>query len=167
MRYFLLLLAVPGALLASSGAEYDIVPRANNFAIFAAILYYLIAEPFKGLYFKRLNTIAEKLDSIQIKLKESKSNKEEAILKVEEAKSSAKSIKKVAKKEVETLKKRFEEDLAKELESMEKSHSEQIEIERRRMTREVVSEVLNEIFEEDVISIDQEKFVSIVLKKVA
>lgn len=168
LRYCLVLCVLPGALLAAGGnGEYDILPRAINFAIFAAILYYLIAEPLKGLYFKRLNGIAERLDSIQLKLKESKAKKEEAILKVEEAKATAKSIAQVAKKEIETLKKRYEKEMLAELENMKKTHSEQIEIERRRMTRQVVAEVLDEIFDGDAVSIDQDKFVSIVLKKVA
>ncbi len=91
LLYFVALCALPGALFAAGGGsgEYDILPRAINFTIFAAILYYLIAEPLKGLYFKRLNGIAERLDSIQSKLKESKGKKEEAILKVEEAKVAA------------------------------------------------------------------------------
>lgn len=74
LLYFVALCALPGALFAAGGGsgEYDILPRAINFTIFAAILYYLIAEPLKGLYFKRLNGIAERLDSIQSKLKESK-----------------------------------------------------------------------------------------------
>ncbi|NLC27566.1 MAG: F0F1 ATP synthase subunit B [Campylobacteraceae bacterium] len=168
LGYCVLLCTLPSMLFAAGGSgEYDILPRAVNFAIFVAIIYYLIAEPLKGLYFKRLHGIAEKLDSIQLKLKESKAKKEEAILKVEEAKASAKSIAQVAKKEVEALKKRFEKELLLELENMDKTHNEQIEIERRRMTRQVVSEVLDEIFDEDSITIDESKFVSIVLKKVA
>lgn len=167
--YFAALCLAPSAMLAAGGGsgEYDILPRAINFTIFAAILYYLIAEPLKGLYFKRLNGIAEQLDSIQSKLKESKSKKEEAVLKVEEAKVLAKSLIQTAHKEVEIIKKRFDAELVQELENLDKSHNEHIEIERRRMTRQAVSEVLDEMFTGDGIQLDQDKFVSIVLKKVA
>ena len=167
--YFALLCAMPGALFAAGGGsgEYDILPRAINFTIFAAILYFLIADPLKGLYFKRLNGIAERLDSIQSKLKESKSKKEEAVLKVEESKVLAKSLVHTAHKEVDIIKNRFNAELAQELENLEKSYNEHMEIERRRMTRQVVSEVLDEMFAGDGMELDQEKFVSIVLKKVA
>jgi F-type H+-transporting ATPase subunit b len=167
--YFVALCAMPGVLFAAGGGsgEYDILPRAINFTIFAAILYYLIAEPLKGLYFKRLNGIADRLDSIQQKLKESKSKKEEAILKVEEAKVLAKSLVQTAHKEVDIIKKRYETELSHELENLDKSHNEHIEIERRRMTRQAVSEVLDEMFAGDSMQLDQDKFVSIVLKKVA
>jgi F-type H+-transporting ATPase subunit b len=169
LLYFVALCALPGALFAAGGGsgEYDILPRAINFTIFAAILYYLIAEPLKGLYFKRLNGIAERLDSIQSKLKESKGKKEEAILKVEEAKVLAKSLVQTANKEVEIIKKRFEVELANELDNLDKSRNEHIEIERRRMTRQAVGEVLDEMFKTGGIELDQDKFVSIVLKKVA
>jgi F-type H+-transporting ATPase subunit b len=166
--YIVALSLLPGALFAASGGsgEYDILPRAINFAIFAAILYYLIAEPLKGFYYKRLNTIAERLESIQAKLKESKSKKEEAVLKVEESKALAKSLVQTAQKEVEIIKKRFEAELAQELENLDKAHNEQIEIERRHMTRQTVAEVIDEMFD-DGVKLDQDKFVSIVMKKVA
>lgn len=167
-RYSLLLVAPVALLAAGSGSgEYDIVPRAINFAIFAAILYYLLAEPIKSLYFQRLNGIAESLDSIQQKLKESKAKKEEALSKVEEAKLTAKSLVQTSKKEVEILKQKFQKELNLELENLDKSHNDQVEIERRRMTRLVVTEVLDEIFKTDSATLDREQFVNIVLKKVA
>ncbi|MBE0495549.1 MAG: F0F1 ATP synthase subunit B [Campylobacterales bacterium] len=168
IRYFLLFVA-PVALFAAGGGsgEYDIVPRTINFAIFAAILYYLLAEPLKSFYFQRLNGIAESLDSIQQKLKESKAKKEEALSRVEEAKVAAKSLIQTSKKEVEMLKQKFQKELSFELEGLDKSHNEQVEIERRRMTRVAVSEVMDEIFKGDSTALDRDKFVNIVLKKVA
>ncbi|WP_240331971.1 F0F1 ATP synthase subunit B [Sulfurospirillum tamanense] len=168
IRYFLLF-ASPAVLFAagSGSGEYDIVPRAINFAIFAAILYYLLAEPIKSAYFQRINGIAESLDSIQQKLKESKARKEEALSRVEEAKVSAKSLIQTTKKEVEILKQKFQKELAQELENLDKTHNEQVEIERRRMTRVAVSEVMDEIFQGDAATLDRDKFVHIVLRKVA
>jgi len=81
---YLLLLAAPAILLASggSGGPTDIIPRAINFTIFAAILYYFVAGAAKQFYFGRKDAIAQKLDSIQMKLRESNSKKEEALQKV-------------------------------------------------------------------------------------
>ena len=169
LRYLPLFL-VPAVAFASGGGgsgEYDILPRAINFAIFFGILYYLIAEPAKAFYNDRLNGIAERLESIQQKLKESKAKKEEAVNHVEEAKANAKALVKTAKKEAEILSSKLAADLRFELENLDKSHNETIEIERRRMTRSVVAEVLDEMFEGDAIAIDRNEFVNIVLKKVA
>ena len=61
---------------------YDIVPRTINFIIFAAILYYLIANPVKNAYKGRIEGIAARLDNIEQKLKESKAKKDDAIKRV-------------------------------------------------------------------------------------
>ena len=84
INYFLLLLA-PIALFASGGeggGSTDIIPRTINFLIFAAIMYYYVADAAKEWYLGRKNEIATKLDSIQVKLKESNSKKEIALAKV-------------------------------------------------------------------------------------
>ena len=169
MLRYLPLLLLPVFAFASGGGsgEYDILPRAINFAIFAGILYYLIAEPAKAFYNDRLSGIAERLDSIQKKLKESEAKKEKAMAKVEEAKASAKALVQTAKREAEILNEKLAADLRVELENLDKSHNENVEIERRRMTRSVVAEVLDEMFEGDAISIERDEFVNIVLKKVS
>jgi F-type H+-transporting ATPase subunit b len=167
-KYFLLCFAPVAVFAAGNGSgEYDIVPRTVNFAIFAAILYYLLADPLKSMYHQRINRIAESLDSIQQKLKESKAKKEDALRRVEEAKITAKTLIQTSKKEVEILKQKFQKELAVELENLDKSHNEQVEIERRRMTRAVVAEVLDDIFDDSAATLDRDKFVNIVLKKVA
>ena len=159
MLKYLPLLLLPAAAFASGGGsgEYDILPRAINFAIFAGILYYLIAEPAKTFYNDRLNGIAERLESIQQKLKESKAKKEEAVNKVEEAKANAKALVQTAQREAEILSEKLAADLRVELENLDKSHNESVEIERRRMTRSVVTEVLDEMFESDAISIERDE----------
>ncbi len=77
IRYFLLL-AAPAILLASggSGGPTDIIPRAINLTICNAILYFCEAGAEKQFYIGRKENIAQKLDSIQMKLRESNSKKE-------------------------------------------------------------------------------------------
>ena len=63
------MILAPVLLLASSAqgsGVTDIIPRTINFLIFAAILYYLIAQPAKEFYLSRKGDIANRLDSIQI-----------------------------------------------------------------------------------------------------
>lgn len=75
-----MLLLLPAVMFASGAVEgegkTDIVPRVINFAIFASILYYLLAKPLKEYFTGRTTEIADRLSSIQDKLKESKDAKD-------------------------------------------------------------------------------------------
>lgn len=166
--YFLLMLA-PAMLLASGGGSgaTDIFPRTINFFIFAAILYYLIAEPAKQFYRSRKGDIANRLDSIQVKLRESHGKKDLALQKVEEAKANARILVETAKKEAALLSERILTETDAEIENLEKALHDKMAIERRKMTRAVVSEILDEMFQEGSISLDKDEIVKIVNKKVA
>jgi len=152
---------------AGSGEGTDILPRAVNFVIFASILYYLLAEHIKGFFKGRIEGIANQLDSIQKKVKESLEAKQKAQQKVEEAKANAKSLIETSKKEAELLAQKIESEIHEEIGSLEKSFEEKIEIERRKMVRSVVTNVLDEVFDKDAISLDKDELVNIVMKKVA
>ena len=168
IRYILLLLA-PALLLASGGGsgETDILHRAVNFTIFASILYYLLADHAKAAYKGRIAGIADRLNSIQLKVKESLSAKESALSEVEVAKSNAKVLIETSKKEAQLLVAKLQSDTEQELLNLDKSFQEKTIIERRKMTREVVNGVLDEMFAEDSVSLDKEELVKIVMKKVA
>lgn len=167
LRYMLLLLS-PALLLASGGGgETDIIERSINFAIFASIMYYLLADHVKNAYKGRIAGIADRLDSIQVKVKESITAKEAAQAKVEEAKANALSLVETSKKEAQLLSEKVTNDTDVELQNLEKSFKERTEIEKRRMARDVVTSVLDDMFDKDSISIDKEELVKIVMKKVA
>ena len=166
-RYILLLLS-PALLFAGGGFEgTDIVPRAINFVIFAGILYYLLADLIKSMYKGRIAGIADRLDSIQIKVKESIDAKQAAQERVEEAKINAKTLIETSKKEAQLLAQKVALDTDSELLNLEKSHKDKTDIETRRMRRDVVASVLDELFEKDSISIDNKELIEIVTKKVA
>ena len=57
------------------GTNYDIVERTLNFLLFFAILVYFAAKPLKALYQSRIDRIANKLESIQEKLRDSKAKR--------------------------------------------------------------------------------------------
>lgn len=170
MRRLLILSILPIVAFASSGGgsgETDILPRAVNFLIFAAIFYYLLADHAKKFFGGRIQDISHKLDSIQEKLKESKNRKEEAILKVEDAKNSAKTIVATAKKEAQLLSEKIAKDTKNEIENILKGYDERMEIEQRKVSRAVVQEIIEEIFAKDSVSINQSELVDILKKKVA
>lgn len=169
MKKELLFLLLPAFAFASGAGtgETDIIYRTINFLIFAAILYRLLAEPAKNFFVGRQKGIADKLQSIQDKVKESKTRKSEAIAKVEEAKVNAKSIIQTAKKEAQIVSNKISADLKDEIDNMLKNHEENKEIERRKMVRGVVSEIIEEMFSEGTVALKDEDFVNIIMKKVA
>ena len=166
---FILLLAAPMlAFGAGSGSgEYDIIPRVINFVIFFSILYYLIAKPVKAAYHGRINTIANRLNAIQEKLKASNAKKEEAAKKVENAKVIANDLAQAIKKEIEIMLVKIEKDTQNEIAILEKSYEEQKDFEERKLVRAVVSEVLDELFASDAMKIDQNELINLIMKKVS
>ncbi|WP_086241683.1 MULTISPECIES: F0F1 ATP synthase subunit B [Campylobacter] len=166
---FILLLAAPMlAFGAGSGSgEYDIIPRVINFVIFFAILYYLIAKPVKAAYHGRINSIANRLNAIQEKLKASNAKKEEAAKKVENAKVIANDLTQAVKKEIEIMLVKIEKDTQNEIAILEKSYEEQKDFEERKLVRAVVSEVLDELFASDAMKIDQNELINLIMKKVS
>lgn len=164
MKSKILLLLFPFVLMADGG--YDIVPRTINFIIFAAILYYLIANPVKNAYKGRIEGIAARLDNIEQKLKESKAKKDDAIKRVEEAKANADGLVETARKEAFLISERIKEETMQEIVNLEKSFHDQKEFEKRRMVKSVVGEILNEIFASDSVKMDQSELINIMLKRV-
>ena len=164
MKSKILLLLYPFVLMADGG--YDIVPRTINFIIFAAILYYLIANPVKNAYKGRIESIAARLDNIEQKLKESKAKKDDAIKRVEEAKANADGLVETARKEAFLISERIKEETMQEIVNLEKSFQDQKEFEKRRMVKSVVGEILNEIFASDSVKMDQSELINIMLKRV-
>lgn len=145
---------------------YDIVPRTINFIVFAAILYYFIANPIKNAYKGRIAGIAARLDNIEQKLKDSKAKKDDALRRVEEAKANAVSLVETARKEAILISERIKEETRQEVANLEKSFQDQKEFEKRRMVKSVVGEILNEIFASDSVKMDQSELINIMLKRV-
>ena len=169
-KYFMLLL-LPVVVLAAGASEgegkTDIVPRVINFVIFASILYYLIAKPIKDYFTGRTTEIADRLTSIQDKLKESKNEKEKALQSVKDADETAVDIIATAKKEAQMLSEKVAENLKKDIENLEKSHSDRVSVEEKKMSRAVVNDVISEMFDGEKIDLKNDDFLNIIKKKVA
>lgn len=168
-KKYLLILLLPLALFADEGTKhnYDIVERTINFLIFFGIVYYFIASKIKVAYSQRISSIADKLDSIQIALKNSNKKRELAKEKVQKAQEDAKNLLITSKKETEILIAKMQNDLKVEMQNLEKSYLDKMQIEKRRIKREIVLEIIDELFEKSALQIDRKDFVDIILKKVA
>lgn len=165
-----LIAAMAGFAFAAGGSgetNYDIVPRVVNFLIFAVILYYLIAEPIKTAVKGRSEGIANELQKVQDKLQESKVEREKAESKITEAKKLAEEIILTSKKENTLLSEKIASQCASDLEIIEKQNNDLMELERRKMVREVVEEIMEELLSEENFAMDKEAFTQVILKKVA
>lgn len=169
MKKFLLiaLAFAPLALFASEGGETDIVARTLNFIIFAAILWYLLADKIKAYLASRTEKIQSELDKVEDTLKASKAKVEKANLKVEEAKKLALEIVEGAKVDTTSIKEKIAKNADSEIENMNKHLDEKIEVETKKAKTQVVSEVLDELFADENLSLNQDELANIVIKKVA
>ncbi len=170
MRVFVFLLVLmPVFLFASQEAKEgtDIVYRTINFLIFAAILYYLIADKVKAFFVGRSEEIAKKLSSIQEKVKETKDLKAVAQKRYEDSQKEAGELVELAKKEanlqIEKLKSSFED----EVKILENSYEAKKEVLEKKMVSEVVDDLVEELFSKDGISLNEDELVNIINKKVA
>ncbi|MBZ7936077.1 MULTISPECIES: F0F1 ATP synthase subunit B [Campylobacter] len=163
--FYSLILLSP--IYAMAATEYDIVPRTINFLIFIAILYYFSANFFKNFYKNRIIKISSKIDEIQKNLLESKAKKIDIMKKIEEAKANSVAAISMAKKEADAHAQKIKEEAQSEIALLEQNFEEQKKYELRKMKKEVVSSVLQEIFEDPNISLKQNEIIDIISKKVS
>lgn len=174
------LLVVPAILLASghadgetsryfaqTGRESDYFPRIVNFTIFAALLYYLAANPIKNFFKERKEGIAKQLREIEEKLQAAKNEKKEAQARLSESEKKAEQIIVDAKKEAVLLANKIVESNQNDLENMGKQLEEKMSLEERKSAREAIDEILSENITNDDIMLDETKVVDIISKKVA
>jgi len=174
------LLVVPAVLLASghaegeasryliqTGRESDFWPRVINFSIFAAVLYYLIANPIKAFFNGRSEGIASQLNEIEEKLKKAKNEKKEAQARLDASEKKAQEILADAKAEAVLLAEKIATANENELALLEKQLEEKMSFEERKSAREAIDEVLSENIASDDINLDETKVVDIISKKVA
>lgn len=159
----------PVALFASEGAEtnYDIVQRTVNFIIFAAILWYLLADKIKAFLANRTLSIQSELDKVQETLKASQDKVADAQKKLEEAKKLATEIVEGAKADIDSVKQKVATAVDSDIANLNKNLDEMMKVETSKAKKEVVAQVLEELLSSENINLTQNELVNIVLKKVA
>jgi F-type H+-transporting ATPase subunit b len=159
-----LLLILSAVLFAgeSSITQTDIIPRTINFLIFVAILWYLVGNRAIEFFRKRRESIAQKFQEVENKLKEAKAKKEALEAKLEEARVMAKEIIEDAKNEAQIIYNHIMEEGKLELEGMDKLFEAYKESEIRKAKREVVKTYLENILKD--IHISSEDAAKLILK---
>lgn len=145
----------------------DIVQRTVNFVIFAGILWYLLAEPVKNFFGGRSQDIADELQKVQDRLKESKQAKEAAEAKVAEAEKLAEEIVAAASKEGKILNEKILKQCDADLETMSKQGGAGMELEQRKMVRNLVNEIMDDVLAQESSALDKDAMAGIIMKKVA
>jgi len=145
----------------------DIVQRTVNFVIFAGILWYLLAEPVKNFFGGRSQDIADELQKVQDRLKESKQAKEAAEAKVTEASKLAEEIVATASKEGKILNEKILKQCDLDLEMMSKQGGAGMELEQRKMIRNLVNEIMDDVLAQESSALDKDAMANIIMKKVA
>jgi F-type H+-transporting ATPase subunit b len=152
---------------AGAEASTDIVQRTINFLIFAGILFYVLAEPLKNYFSGRSSGIANELEKVQERLRESKRLKEAAEHKIEEAERFASELAESSKKENKILSDKIFAQCEQDLEVIAKQNGALMELDKRKMVREVVSELMSDVMNRSNEALGKEAMTEILKKKVA
>jgi len=152
---------------AQTGRETDFLPRLVNFVIFAALLYYLLANPIKDFFKSRKDGIAAQLREIEEKLQAAKDEKKDAQTRLNESEKKAEQIIADAKNEAVLLSEKIAQVNQNDLDNMAKQADEKMAFEERKSAREAIDEILSGNITNDDIMLDGKKVVDIVSKKVA
>jgi F-type H+-transporting ATPase subunit b len=158
---------LPVILFAGEDVQTDIVPRTVNFLIFIAIIYYLLADKLKNYFDDRSQSIQVQLDEVQKKLEESKRKIELARTEFEHAKEIANELVKDSIADVNSIKNKIAIGYENEIANLLKSYNDKVELETRRAKKEIAAEVLEELLNDNNITITKDNLQNIILKKVA
>lgn len=164
---FALIALTPLTLFAASGGETDILQRTVNFIIFISIIYYLLADKVKAYFADRTQGIQSELEKVQDLKKESEAKVQSAQENLEKAKRIAAELIEDAKSDVDSIKTQIENNVEQEIAILLKSFDEKIDVETKKIKKEVVEEILEELLSNENIAITQDELTSIILNKVA
>ena len=168
-RIIVLMLMISTIALASSAehTETDIVQRTVNFLLFAGLIWYLVAEPAKNFFVSRSQAIADEMQKVQDKLKESIALKKEALTRISDAEKFADDLVVSSKKENKVINDNIMAQCEVDLEILSKQQNTLMDFEQRKMVRSVVEDTLSEVLSQSNEDFDKEAMANVILKKVA
>ena len=168
-KVLLTLLSITPLVLFANDSEVhtDIVERSVNFFIFAAILYYLLADKMKTFFGDRTKSIQAELDKAQEMIKESQKRVDDAKKEVEKSKAIAEELIAAANGDIESIKSKINDSVEQEIKVLGKVSMDKQDIETREVKKEVVQNILDQLLSDDNIALSQDDLANIILKKVA
>ncbi|RDU63449.1 hypothetical protein CQA53_08490 [Helicobacter didelphidarum] len=148
-------------------SKTDIFQRTINFAIFVGIMWYLVADKLKAMLQQRTRAISEKLTQAQAKVKESREKKEKAQQRLKNAYDQVPEIIKSAKQEANIAVQNIEEKTKDHIVNLIKANEEAMEFQKKLFQKQIVEEILHEIFVSPTLKLETQDYVGILEKKVA
>lgn len=158
------------ALFASSGEGHghtDIAPRTLNFLIFAAILYYLIADKLKAFFAERSSKISAALEAREAKILAAKAELKEAEEYFANSKKLAEELIITTHNDVKLGVEKIEQNTVKDIALLEKQHGEDCELLKKKTVMRAVGEELHQIFTIKGYGVSDAEFAEIFAQKVA
>jgi F-type H+-transporting ATPase subunit b len=169
-KIFLSLVILTGYAFAAQGGAHestDIFWRTINFFLFVAILWYYTAKPIKNFFVGRTQKIANELQRVQEKLRETKSAKEKALESLRNSKKLAEEIVETAKKENKLINDSILEQCTADMKILAEHNISLMELDKRKMVREIVSNRLEELLSKEDVGFNKQEMAEIILSKVA
>ncbi len=148
-------------------SQTDIVERTINFIIFVALMWYLLAGRIKKILAHRTKTISKTLSNAQIRVRESRDKIDRAKQKLKDANETASEIIKTAKQEALIAARHIEEKNKEQIAGMVRSNEEAMKYQERLLQKQLLTEVLNDIFASESLEISSDEYANIVRKKVS
>jgi len=157
------------AVFASEGGhgQTDIMPRAVNFLIFAALAYYLLAEKLKAFFAGRSASIAKAYEEAENKIKEAKVALSEARAKKDEVSKLANELIASAKTDAITQAKKIAEHADEEIVRIKKATEDEMSMLRKKAIIDTVEEAVGEVIDKEGFGVDDKDFAKIIAKRVA
>ncbi|MDR0746712.1 MAG: hypothetical protein LBE89_02340 [Helicobacteraceae bacterium] len=159
--------AISGCAFASTEVQADIVERTINFAIFAALIYLLLAKHIRSFFAGRTQSITAVFEKAQERAKEAKSAREDAQLRLEQAKEQAKEIIALASEDAAAAAARIAIKSDEEVRLLHRLKEENKTVIENKIIRAVVTEAMGEILSADDFLSDQKAIVENLIKRVA
>jgi F-type H+-transporting ATPase subunit b len=147
--------------------DSDFFYRILNFGIFAMLIYYLVANPIKGFFKNRSADIASQIDEIKARVQESKNKEKLAQERLAKSQEKAKEIIADSHSEAKILVDNIAKKNNELLNSMERHLEEKMEIEKKRMIKATIYELLENGIESSDIAVDNSRVISLISKRVA
>ncbi len=146
-------------------SQTDIIERSLNFLLFAGILWYFLAKKLRSFLHSKSLEISKRLEEIQAQLKVSKENKKKLLKELEQAKEKAELIISDANKEAYTITQKYELQTKMDVENLIKNSKALMDLEVKKIKRELVESVFEDLRESKKVSFNVQDCVNILKQR--
>lgn len=147
-------------------SDTDIFERSINFVIFATLLWYLVAGRVRDMLYARQKQISDTLSEAQERIRQLHARREDASMRLKEAKIQAQEIVANANKEAILVVSHIDEKYKEQVEYLMKSNEDAMNFESRKVYNEVIREALHELFK-DGVSLSNKDYIDLIERKVS